>query len=210
MQHNLADLLKQGEGQGLDFKQKINSWNKIAKTISSFANTTGGIILVGVTDKRSLVGIDPEEEKYMLEEAALHYCKPPVTLQFEEIEEIEEEKIILKVSIAESLQKPHASLTNAGQWQVYIRQGDKSVPAGKNMIRLLSIEQASEQTSMAILPDKNEQRVLQHLEVYEGITVKKLALLINFSERRALRLLRQMVSKGLIRLFEHEDEDFYA
>lgn len=209
MQHNITDLLKQGEGESLDFKQKITSCDKIAKTICSFANTSGGIILVGVTDRRTLVGIDPEEEKYMLEQAAQHYCHPPVLLNFEEIEE-EEEMVILKVSIAESLQKPHASLTKSGQWQVYIRQRDKSVPAGKNMTRLLSNE------ALAVLPtgtaslDKNEHKILQHLQLNERITVKELALLINFSKRRAERLLRQMVGKGLIRLFEHEREDYYA
>lgn len=210
MQLNLADLLKEGEGEMLDFKQKITSLDKIAKTICSFANTRGGIILVGVTDRRSLTGIDPEEEKYMLEQAAQHYCEPAIKLEFEEIEEQQDDQelVILKVTIAESNEKPHASRNKAGDWQVYIRQRDKSVPAGKNMQRFLMHEQAEASTAAQL--DKNEQKIMDHLRSHERITVKELANLINFSARRAQRLLNQMVSKGFIRLFEHEREDYYA
>lgn len=212
MQLNLADLLKAGEGEMLDFKQKITSLDKIAKTICSFANTRGGIILVGVTDRRSLTGIDPEEEKYMLEQAAQHYCEPAIKLEFEELEELEDDKelVILKVTIAESSEKPHASRNKAGDWQVYIRQRDKSVPAGKNMQRYLKHElpEASADTQPQL--DKNEHKIMDHLRFHERITVKELSSLVNFSARRAQRLLNQMVSKRLIRLFEHEKEDYYA
>lgn len=133
MQKSLPELLKQGEGEKLDFKQKITSLHKIAKTIGSFANTLGGIILVGIKDDRSITGIDPEEEKFMLEQAANNYCRPAIPLLFEELEE-DDELIVLKVSIEESTQKPHASLNKDGHWQVYLRQGDKSFPAGKSMV----------------------------------------------------------------------------
>ena len=209
MQHTLLDLLKKGEGESLDFKQKISSYDKIAKTICSFANTRGGIILVGIKDDRSITGVDPEEEKFMLEQAAQHYCQPEIFLQYEEIEE-EDELVVLKVTIEESKHKPHASLNKAGQWQVYIRQNDKSVPAGKNMIRYLQQEIAGSTIPSNSIPDKNEQKILEHLKIYGRITVKELESKINFSNRRAQRMLTQMVQKGLLRLFEHEKEDFYA
>lgn len=212
MQLNLADLLKEGEGETLDFKQKITSLDKIAKTICSFANTRGGTILVGVTDRRSLMGIDPEEEKYMLRQAAQNFCNPAINLHFEELEEFEDDKeiVILKVIIAESSEKPHASLNKAGHWQVYIRQRDKSVPAGKSMLRHLRNEQPATAPGGHLDLDKNEHKIMDHLRSHERITVKELAGMINFSARRAQRLLNQMVSKGLIRLFEHEREDYYA
>ena len=209
MQQNLIDLLKQGEGESLDFKQKITSLDKIAKTICSFANTRGGIILVGVKDDRSLTGIDPEEEKFMLEQAAQNYCKPEIPLYFEEIEE-EDDLVILKVKVNESSQKPHESLNKGGSWQVYIRQHDKSVPAGKNMVRHLSRVSQGDGESRVLIPGKNEQKILDYLRSHERITVNDLALLINFSRRRAYCLLTLMVSKGMLRLFEHEKEDYYA
>ncbi len=209
MQQILADLLKQGEGETLDFKQKITSCDKIAKTLCSFANTEGGIILVGVKDDRSITGIDPEEEKYMLEQAAQHYCQPAIPLNFEEIED-EEERIVLKVLVAPSSEKPHASLTKSGEWQVYIRQRDKSLPAGKHMIRQLRKGGATKPTAPPAIVDQNEKKLMEYLKINERVTVATLASLLNFSKRRAQRLLLSMVQKGHIRLFEHEREDYFA
>ncbi|WP_017731692.1 ATP-binding protein [Nafulsella turpanensis] len=206
MQHNLADLLKQREGESLDFKQKISSCDKIAKTLCSFANTNGGIILVGVRDDRTVSGIDPEEEKFMLEQAALHFCQPPIKLQYEEVED-EDERTVLIVMVAQSMEKPHASLNKGGAWQVYTRLNDKSLPAGKHSIR-----QMEKQPLIPSAPhlNKNENAILSYLKEHEKITAKELAHLINFSRRRAERLLTDMSGRGLIRLFEHEQENYYA
>ncbi len=209
MQLNLADLIKSGEGENLDFKQKITSLDKIAKTICSFANTSGGIILVGVRDNRAITGIDPEEEKYMLEQASQHYCQPAISLEYEEIED-EDELVVLKVTVAESSLKPHSSMNKTGEWQVYIRQRDKSLPAGSYMIRHLKSQPSPAEDDPLPQMDKNELKIAGYLRVHERITVKELSTLINFSKRRAQRLLNQMVQKGLVRLFEHEKEDYYA
>jgi len=67
---SLKELIAKGEGERLDFKQTITSAQKIAKTLSAFANTKGGVLLVGIKDNGSPAKIQPEEEKYMLEMSA--------------------------------------------------------------------------------------------------------------------------------------------
>ncbi len=44
----LEELIKNGEGTGLDFKQDDVTSEKIAKTIVAMANRQGGFILLGV------------------------------------------------------------------------------------------------------------------------------------------------------------------
>lgn len=78
-------LLKQKEDKSLDFKLKITSKEKIAKTISALANTDGGIILIGTTDQRKIVGIDPEEEKYMISAANEEFCIPKASISLQEV-----------------------------------------------------------------------------------------------------------------------------
>ncbi|GAA0881312.1 hypothetical protein GCM10009119_42820 [Algoriphagus jejuensis] len=86
----VKSLIKQKEGEKLDFKQKITSREKISKTLVGLANTDGGFILIGVSDSKRIVGIDPEEERYMIEAANDEFCFPKVSLTIDEIKVFDE------------------------------------------------------------------------------------------------------------------------
>ena len=60
-EEELAKLLRIGEGKTLEFKTKLPTPNIIAKTISSFANTEGGLILFGIADTGDVLGLEPTE-----------------------------------------------------------------------------------------------------------------------------------------------------
>ncbi|EMR00949.1 RNA-binding domain-containing protein [Cesiribacter andamanensis] len=208
MQHNLAELLRLHEGEQLDFKQRISSLEKIARTLCAFANTRGGLLLVGVSDDRSICGTDPEEEKYMLEQAATDYCNPPLPLQYQELED-EEGRTVLLVQVQESAHKPHACRNQQGHWQVYVRLQDKSIPAGPTLLSQL-------ERGLDAVPDpgialsRHEKSILAFIELHKRITLKQLMILLNFSRRRGERLLHDMENRGLVRRFEHERQEYFA
>ena len=64
---SIAELLKVEEGKTLEFKRDLSSPRNLLKTLVAFANTAGGRIIIGVTDKtRQPIGIDnplDEEER---------------------------------------------------------------------------------------------------------------------------------------------------
>ena len=76
-----AELLKQHESKTLEFKSTLR-WNlkenrkdpavtnAVIKTIAAFLNTEGGDVLIGVSDDRSVLGIEMDafenEDKFML------------------------------------------------------------------------------------------------------------------------------------------------
>jgi predicted HTH transcriptional regulator len=62
MDRYLRKLISEGEGQKLDFKYCISDSKKIARTLSAFANTDGGKLLIGVRDNRSIAGVRSDEE----------------------------------------------------------------------------------------------------------------------------------------------------
>ena len=72
--------MSEGEHVHQDFKFAITDARKIAKSLSAFANTEGGRLLIGVKDNGKIAGIRSEEELYMIEAAATMYCKPAVAL----------------------------------------------------------------------------------------------------------------------------------
>src|SRR3990167_5838583 len=54
----IEELLNQHEGKTLEFKQDLSSPKSLLKTLVAFANTAGGILVLGVDDKKNVVGID--------------------------------------------------------------------------------------------------------------------------------------------------------
>ncbi len=63
----LEELLTRHEGKTLEFKQDLSSPKNILKTLTAFANTAGGVLLIGVEDgSRAVLGVDnplDEEER---------------------------------------------------------------------------------------------------------------------------------------------------
>lgn len=54
----LKDLFKQDESEKLEFKKSVGEWKEVAETVSAFANTKGGRIIIGVTSSGQPEGIE--------------------------------------------------------------------------------------------------------------------------------------------------------
>ena len=79
----LQQLIAQGEHQQQDFKYKVMDAEKLAHSVSAFANTDGGRLLIGVRDDGHISGIRSEEEIYMMHSAAYKYCEPQPSIHFD-------------------------------------------------------------------------------------------------------------------------------
>lgn len=203
---NLEKLIKDGEGETLEFKKEITSVNKIAKTIVSFANHKGGIILVGVNDNKTIVGIKTEEEKFMLEQAAVFFCKPLINLEFKEWNI--GKKTVLEVKVPNGENKPYYAKGEDEKWWVHIRVKDKSLMASKVVVDVLKRSNPGEQT--LIKYSSKEKELLDYLSKNEKIVLKQYCKLLNLSRRSATRILVNLVSIGVIRVHTTEKEDFYT
>lgn len=131
-QEFINKLLKEKEGLHLEFKQRISSQEKIAKTLSAMGNTEGGLLIIGTSDQRRITGIDPEEERYMVEAANQAYCVPNASLTFHEVSvdltnPLEEEKFVLLVEVHRSEGPIICVRQSDGSLKAYKRVGDKSL-----------------------------------------------------------------------------------
>lgn len=127
----VKQLLLEEEGDQIEFKQQINSQEKIAKTLSAFSNSKGGILVVGISDQRKIVGIDPEEERYMITAANDSFCVPKVSLELKSVKidpehYLEEEKMVLVVQIHASLGPLVFVKQKNGELKAYYRLGNQS------------------------------------------------------------------------------------
>ena len=53
----IINLIQNGESEILEFKESTGEWKEIIKTISAFANTRGGAVLVGISSKGEISGV---------------------------------------------------------------------------------------------------------------------------------------------------------
>jgi len=206
-------LLEEGEGFQLEFKRKVTTPEKIARALIGFANTKGGTILFGVDDDKSIVGVESEKsEVEMIQTAGRVHCDPAIEPEIEII--VQHGKDILVVTVPESTQKPHSLIVDDDgsgdpDSKVLIRVKDKTVVASKEVVRILRAENPDAPPLRISIGD-TERSVLEYLDAHEKITVKEFGKLVNISDRRASRILIQLVRAGVLRIHTHEKEDFYT
>jgi len=209
---DLKLLIDEGEGFELEFKRKVSTPVKVAKTMMSFANSKGGIVLFGVDDDRTIVGVGSEKEEIdMIQMAAGFYCDPPLEPIIDTVPY--KGKDVIVVTIEESEQKPHVLNVDDGEenhgTRVYIRVYDKTVEASKEVMHILEAENPNAPPLRIAIGD-SERRLFDYLDENERVTVNQFAKLVNISHRRASRSLIQLVRAGVLRIHTHEKEDFYT
>jgi len=138
LSHFIENLISKGENQHLDFKFEISDAKKIARTLSAFANTEGGRLLIGVKDNGKITGVKTDEEAYMIESAADLYCKPKVKYRIRH--HVIQQKTILEVFIPESDNKPHVAPWKANKWEAFIRVHDQNFIADDVMKEVWKIK----------------------------------------------------------------------
>lgn len=206
-------LLEEGEGFQLEFKRKVSSPEKIARALIGFANTKGGTILFGVDDDTTIVGVESEKtEVEMIQTAGRSYCDPPIEPNIEIVPY--RGKDIIAVTVEESDEKPHSLIVGSDSsddpdTKVLIRVKDKTVVASKEVVKILQSE-SPEAPPLRISIGDTERRLFDYLDKNDRITVKQFGKLVNISNRRASRVLIQLVRAGVLRIHTHEKEDFYT
>lgn len=208
-------LIEEGEGFEIEFKRKVSTPEKIARTLIALANTKGGYILFGVDDDGSVVGVESEKsEVELIEQAGSVYCVPAIH-PIVDIVPFDGTDVIV-VYVPESDDKPHYFTGNVNgdtqeteSTRVYIRVNDKTVMASKEVVKILRGERPDARP-IKIEIGENEKRLFRHLEEHERITVSEFARLVNISERRASRILVALVRAGVVRIHTLEKRDYFT
>lgn len=210
----LIEIIEQGEGLNVEFKQRFSSHEKIAKEMLAFANTKGGVIIFGIDDDKSIYGVESEkEESELIKEAAEKYCEPPFEYSIQIIN-IEEKEIVI-AEIPESKNKPHRLQDYKSEFDlniaaVYIRINDKSVLASKEMIKIFQTQVKNVELKKYEI-GKIEKFIFDYLEENETISVDILKKLANISYRRASRALIKLVRANALFIHTKDNgEDYFS
>jgi hypothetical protein len=103
----LIDIIKRGEGINVEFKPGLvrENYSDFMETVVSFANTSGGIIFLGVDDKGRVSGFE-ENVTDTVTNLIADYCEPSIEPQIESRVPIKD-KVVTLVRVPEGENKPY-------------------------------------------------------------------------------------------------------
>ena len=114
----LYDRIAGGEDSRTEFKRDISQRSDFAGEMIAFANTDGGVILIGAEDDGTVVGVDdPKTLEEAIQNIARHNCNPPLNPIVERVDS--EHGVVLAVTVPRRVGAPHEN--NSGQ--CYVRIG---------------------------------------------------------------------------------------
>ena len=119
---DLSNLLALGEGFTTVFKRAGTS--NVGHEICAFANATGGVILIGVTDAGEVVGVRNRNRLKSEVQSTARSAEPPVAFDVESIGEV------LCITVPEQHSKPYSF---GGKF--FIREGVTSQQMARDEIR---------------------------------------------------------------------------
>ena len=188
-ENNLFELVRQGEHENQDFKHRIPSALKIARTLSAFSNTTGGRLLVGVRDNGSIAGVKDEDDIYLLESAAELFMKPTVDLRV--FAHQQDGKTVWEVVVPEGKDKPYAVLEKEGP-VAYFRDFDENRVANAVMKEIWRQDRQDHAPKRITYSDP-QRKLIDYMKTYEWVSVSKSAKIMEMSRVQAIYTLALLV-----------------
>ncbi|MBO7120537.1 MAG: ATP-binding protein [Bacteroidaceae bacterium] len=197
----LLSLIRQGEHQQQDFKYRANDACKLAKTVSAFANTDGGRLLIGIRDDGHLSGVRSEEEIYVMHQAAYKYCKPEPSISFDTYHA--DGQTIVVATVPTSARRPVYALDEEGRMRAYVRIGDENIIASP--VLLVSQRESQKPRGAMIACDETIRRLLQAMQ--GSLTLNQIVRLSGLPRRRVIVLLARLLRFGTVR-WEYVGQQF--
>ncbi len=188
--HPVQVLIEQGEHQQLDFKFEVTDSKKIARTLSAFANTDGGRLLIGVKDNGNISGIRSQEEYYMIQAASEMYTHPRV--QFEATRWDIQGKVVLEVYVPPSAEKPHTAPDKDNKYKAYIRVRDENILA--NEILLLYWKKKLKKDGILIKISKPVEKLLDYLDTHSYINISQFCRIAHINYYTAKNILSDLMA----------------
>ncbi len=189
----INQLISEGEHQQLDFKFEISDAKKIARSLSAFANTDGGRLLIGVKDNGKIIGIRSDEEMYMIETAAHIHTKPEV--KYTTQTHVVDGRTVLEVKVEQSKNRPHYAPDKNDKWRAYIRIKDENQIA--NGVIIKTWQRLTSSKGVYLKYAEPEKRILQFVEQNNTISFRKAQRICKINSHKTENILANFIAIGI-------------
>lgn len=199
--HYLFSLIREGEHQQQDFKYRVADACKLARSVSAFANTEGGRLLIGVRDDGHLSGVRSEEEIYMMHQAAYKYCKPEASIKFDTYHV--EGRTIVIATVPPSGRRPICALDEEGRLRAYIRIADENIVASP--VHLALWREMQKPQGIMMTYDDSSRQLLGVMQ--NQLTLNQIVRISRLPRHKVITLLARLIRFGVVRC-EYANQQF--
>lgn len=200
--HYLQSLISQGEHQQQDFKYRVSDAAKLAKSVSAFANTDGGRLLIGVRDDGHMSGVRSEEEIYVMHQAAYRHCRPEASIKFDTYHI--EGRTIVVATIPPADRRPVCAISDDGKERAYIRIADENIVASPVH---LAIWREAQSTRGAMMTYTDAISKLLAAMQGERLTLNAIARRTAIARPRVITLLARLIRFHVVQ-WEYAEQQF--
>ncbi len=147
--YNLFCINKIPESYNLDYKSDYPKNEKLAKLMCSFANASGGYIIVGIEEVRvnnkntgvpdKIIGVDKADHTTKITNIAISHSQPKIVPSVKTIEIVSDpDKVVVIIKIEESMEPiMYYSKNDSDSNKFFIRINDKKQPADYSILKKL-------------------------------------------------------------------------
>ena len=200
----LLSLIREGEHQQQDFKYRVSDACKLAKSVSAFANTNGGRLLIGVRDDGHLSGVRSEEEIYMMHQAAYKYCRPEASIKFDTYHV--EGRTIVIATVPPSANRPVCALDEEGCKRAYIRINDENIVASPVHLDIWKHER--QERGSIVHYSEEDTRVVETLEKHnKALPLNRIVRLLGVQRFKVIKILSRLIRYDLAE-WRFEEREF--
>jgi predicted HTH transcriptional regulator len=205
---DLQKLVRQGEGLQLEFKRRVSDPDKVIREMIAFANTEGGVLLIGVDDDGTIPGIKyPEEEILQLRQALKHHCRPSISYH-EIVIPISKKKFVVRYDIQTSGRRPHSFVHDKENKACFVRVRDMSIKASREVHEI--VRRAKKKKDIRFTFGEAEKKLMQYLDQKDFITLQEFRQVAGLNRFTAAKKLILLVLANVLRINPTEKGDIYS
>lgn len=201
-------LAEKGEGSQLEFKRRIAYPEKVVRECVAFANSSGGLLLVGVNDDGLFTGLKfPEEDLYALNQAIKTLTRPIIKYSFEVIP-LSKKKSVIAYTIPESGRKPHYAVEKPFErfGKAYFRISDQSVQASRELRLIMKGERETHKNRL-IHYGEPEQQLMQLFHDQETIDINTFLSSSRITRKKASDILINLTLANVLEILPGNGTD---
>ena len=160
----LTKIIQSGESQEVEIKQSFHSSQDFSKIMCGLSNTFGGVIVLGVSPKKEVLGVKEDTDIIQQKISAAAQAVSPPILPSVEVHEIENKKVLVVI-----LQRAIDNTFHTFQGVIWVKIGStlKRIE-GNQMVDFLRAKKIlcfDETYSNATVADLDKEKIKEYLEL---------------------------------------------